>query len=244
MREATRAPRARGDPGRAVARPTWASSRRARASSSCCASAPTTTGALLVFDEVITGFRVARGGAQELYGVAARPHDHGQGRSAAACRRPPTAARATLMERIAPAGDVYQAGTLSGNPLAVAAGLATLRAARRRAPTPSLPRTTEPLADGLRTAAAQAGVPVQVAGRPGPADRCSSADAAGARLRGRGRLRPARPTAPGAARCSRAASTRRLAVRGLVPVARPHRRRRRAHARGRRGGAFAEIGSS
>ena len=88
-------------------------------------------GALLVFDEVITGFRVARGGAQELYGVepdlTVLGKVLGGGLPAAAFGGP-----RELMERIAPAGDVYQAGTLSGNPLAVAAGLATLRAARRR----------------------------------------------------------------------------------------------------------------
>ena len=84
-----------------------------------------------VFDEVITGFRVARGGAQELYGVepdlTVLGKVLGGGLPAAAFGGP----RET-MERIAPAGDVYQAGTLSGNPLAVAAGLATLRRARRR----------------------------------------------------------------------------------------------------------------
>ncbi len=83
-------------------------------------------GALLVFDEVITGFRVARGGAQELFGVAPDLTVMGKiiggGLPAAAVGGP-----RELMERLAPAGDVYQAGTLSGNPLAVAAGLATLR---------------------------------------------------------------------------------------------------------------------
>ncbi len=83
-------------------------------------------GALLVFDEVITGFRVARGGAQELYGVEPNLTVMGKivggGLPAAAFGGP-----RRLMENIAPAGDVYQAGTLSGNPLAVAAGLATLR---------------------------------------------------------------------------------------------------------------------
>jgi glutamate-1-semialdehyde 2,1-aminomutase len=83
-------------------------------------------GALLVFDEVITGFRVARGGAQELYGVepdlTVLGKVLGGGLPAAAL-----AGRGELMKRVAPAGDVYQAGTLSGNPLAVAAGLATLR---------------------------------------------------------------------------------------------------------------------
>src|SRR5690242_11431448 len=81
------------------------------------------TGALLVFDEVITGFRLARGGAQELTGVVpdlvVMGKVLGGGLPAAAY-----GGRHDLMERIAPAGDVYQAGTLSGNPLAVAAGLA------------------------------------------------------------------------------------------------------------------------
>jgi glutamate-1-semialdehyde 2,1-aminomutase len=81
--------------------------------------------ALLIFDEVITGFRVARGGAQELYGIAPDLTMLGKvlggGLPAAAY-----GGRRELMERVAPSGDVYQAGTLSGNPLAVAAGLATL----------------------------------------------------------------------------------------------------------------------
>ena len=82
------------------------------------------TGALLIFDEVITGFRVARGGAQERYGdpdLTILGKVIGGGLPAAAY-----GGRRALMERIAPAGDVYQAGTLSGNPLAVAAALATL----------------------------------------------------------------------------------------------------------------------
>ena len=83
------------------------------------------SGALLVFDEVITGFRVARGGAQELYGVTPDLTVLGKiiggGLPAAAFGGP-----RKLMEMLAPAGDVYQAGTLSGNPLAVAAGRATL----------------------------------------------------------------------------------------------------------------------
>jgi glutamate-1-semialdehyde 2,1-aminomutase len=117
-------------------------------------------GALLVFDEVITGFRVARGGAQERLGVMPDLTILGKviggGLPAAAYGGP-----AVLMERIAPAGDVYQAGTLSGNPLAVAAALATFElldeAAYER-----LDRLTAALADGLRGAAAAAGVPVQV----------------------------------------------------------------------------------
>ncbi len=87
------------------------------------------SGALLVFDEVITGFRVARGGAQERYGV--RPDLTILGKIVGGGL--PLAAfggRADVMERLAPAGDVYQAGTLSGNPLATAAGLSVLRRLR------------------------------------------------------------------------------------------------------------------
>jgi glutamate-1-semialdehyde 2,1-aminomutase len=87
------------------------------------------SGALLVFDEVITGFRVARGGAQELYGVI--PDVTILGKIAGGGL--PLAAfggRAEIMDRLAPSGDVYQAGTLSGNPLATAAGLAVLRRLR------------------------------------------------------------------------------------------------------------------
>jgi glutamate-1-semialdehyde 2,1-aminomutase len=84
------------------------------------------SGALLVFDEVITGFRVARGGAQERFGV--KPDLTVLGKIVGGGL--PLAAfggRAELMDRLAPAGDVYQAGTLSGNPLATAAGLSVLR---------------------------------------------------------------------------------------------------------------------
>ena len=87
------------------------------------------SGALLVFDEVITGFRVARGGAQERYGVS--PDLTVLGKIVGGGL--PLAAfggRADVMERLAPAGDVYQAGTLSGNPLATAAGLSVLRRLR------------------------------------------------------------------------------------------------------------------
>jgi len=120
-------------------------------------------GALLVLDEVISGFRVARGGAQELYGVAADLTILGKvlggGLPAAAY-----GGRREVMSLVAPAGDVYQAGTLAGNPLAVAAGLATLERldgdayARLRA-------LTSALAGGLRDAAD--GLPVQVVSVPG-----------------------------------------------------------------------------
>jgi glutamate-1-semialdehyde 2,1-aminomutase len=120
-------------------------------------------GALLVLDEVISGFRVARGGAQELYGVDADLTIMGKilggGLPAAAY-----GGRRDLMSRIAPAGDVYQAGTLSGNPLAVAAGLATLE---RLAVTSysRLREATTLLATGLRDAAGDR--PVQVVSEPG-----------------------------------------------------------------------------
>jgi glutamate-1-semialdehyde 2,1-aminomutase len=123
------------------------------------------TGALLVFDEVISGFRVARGGAQSLFGVTPDLTILGKivggGLPAAAYGGP-----RALMQRIAPAGDVYQAGTLSGNPLAVAAALATLAQldaeAYRR-----LAQVTETLAAGLRAVAAEAGRAVQVPSLPG-----------------------------------------------------------------------------
>jgi glutamate-1-semialdehyde 2,1-aminomutase len=118
------------------------------------------TGALLVFDEVISGFRVAPGGVQEREGVTPDLTILGKviggGLPAAAYAGP-----RELMERIAPAGDVYQAGTLSGNPLATAAGLATL--ALLDAPAyERVERTAAALAAGLRRVAAQTGVPVQV----------------------------------------------------------------------------------
>jgi glutamate-1-semialdehyde 2,1-aminomutase len=119
------------------------------------------TGALLIFDEVITGFRVARGGAQEREGVmpdlTVLGKIIGGGLPAAAY-----AGRRELMERIAPAGDVYQAGTLSGNPLATAAGLATLELLADDAYA-SLDRITRTLAEGLEEAAQDAGVAATVA---------------------------------------------------------------------------------
>ncbi|MDX6702969.1 MAG: glutamate-semialdehyde -aminomutase [Baekduia sp.] len=122
-------------------------------------------GALLIFDEVISGFRVAEGGAQEREGVmpdlTVMGKVIGGGLPAAAY-----GGKRTLMERVAPAGDVYQAGTLSGNPVAVAAGLTTLRLLDEPAYL-RLSATTEALAGGLRDAAAGAGVPVSVTSVPG-----------------------------------------------------------------------------
>jgi glutamate-1-semialdehyde 2,1-aminomutase len=120
-------------------------------------------GALLIFDEVITGFRVARGGAQELYGIEPDLTILGKvlggGLPAAAFGGPREA-----MERIAPTGDVYQAGTLSGNPLAVAAGLATLRALDAVA-YEHLSALTDRLAAGLSSLVAERAL--QVASAPG-----------------------------------------------------------------------------
>jgi glutamate-1-semialdehyde 2,1-aminomutase len=122
-------------------------------------------GALLILDEVISGFRVARGGAQELHGVEADLTIMGKvlggGLPAAAY-----GGRRDLMSRVAPAGDVYQAGTLSGNPLAVAAGRATLEQLDARA-YERLGVLSANLAAGLRAAATAAGVEVQVALAPG-----------------------------------------------------------------------------
>lgn len=114
-------------------------------------------GALLVFDEVMTGFRIAAGGARERFGVTADLTTLGKviggGLPAAAY-----GGRRDIMERIAPSGPVYQAGTLSGNPLAMAAGLATLEVL-----TPALHERIEQrtgrLADGMRAIAAALDVP-------------------------------------------------------------------------------------
>jgi glutamate-1-semialdehyde 2,1-aminomutase len=106
------------------------------------------SGALLVFDEVITGFRVARGGAQERFGVRADLTILGKivggGLPLAAF-----GGRAEVMALLAPSGDVYQAGTLSGNPLATAAGLAVLRRLRDDSVYDELERLGARLEDGL-----------------------------------------------------------------------------------------------
>ena len=118
-------------------------------------------GALLVFDEVMTGFRVAFGGAQSLYGV--RPDLTCLGKIIGGGL--PCAAyggREDLMRRIAPDGPIYQAGTLSGNPLAMAAGLATLEMLRDEADYAALEQRSATLAAGLLEAARRTGIPLQV----------------------------------------------------------------------------------
>ena len=116
-------------------------------------------GSLLVFDEVMTGFRVAPGGAQERFGV--RPDLTTLGKVIGAGL--PVGAyggRRDVMDHIAPVGPVYQAGTLSGNPLAMAAGLAQLRILRDENPYPELERRTRRLVSGLLAGAAELGVPM------------------------------------------------------------------------------------
>ncbi len=117
------------------------------------------SGAVLIFDEVMTGFRVARGGAQSVYGVKPDLTTLGKviggGMPAAAF-----GGRREIMEHIAPLGPVYQAGTLSGNPVAMAAGIATLQGIDRPGFYEALSATTGRLADGLASAAAEAGIPL------------------------------------------------------------------------------------
>ncbi len=120
----------------------------------------TRSGAVLVFDEVITGFRLAPGGAQQMHGVTPDLTVLGKvvggGFPLAAL-----AGSASLMDHLAPVGGVYQAGTLSGNPVAVAAGLAQLSLIDDQTH-PRLDAITERVVDGLREALAGAGRPVQV----------------------------------------------------------------------------------
>ena len=118
-------------------------------------------GALLIFDEVMTGFRVARGGAQELFDV--RPDLTTLGKVVGGGM--PAAAywgRADIMASIAPDGPVYQAGTLSGNPLAMAAGLATLNGIDTPGFYASLGQRTNELAQGLAARAKAAEIPLAV----------------------------------------------------------------------------------
>ena len=114
-------------------------------------------GALLIFDEVMTGFRLARGGAQELYGI--RPDITTLGKIIGGGL--PVGAyggRREIMNHIAPAGPIYQAGTLSGNPLSMTAGLITLRRLRDRSVYEQLERASAKLVEGLANAAREAGV--------------------------------------------------------------------------------------
>jgi glutamate-1-semialdehyde 2,1-aminomutase len=116
-------------------------------------------GTVLIFDEVMTGFRVARGGAQALYGVTpdltALGKIIGGGMPVGAF-----GGRRDIMEKISPLGPVYQAGTLSGNPIAMTAGLKTLELLSAPGFHESLAATTERLTSGMEAAAEAAGVPL------------------------------------------------------------------------------------
>jgi len=118
-------------------------------------------GALLIFDEVITGFRVAYGGAQAVFGIEPELTTLGKiiggGLPVGAY-----GGRAEIMDHILPAGKIFQAGTLSGNPLATAAGIATLRVLRDTNPYPELERLAIKLATGLEDAAQRAGIPASI----------------------------------------------------------------------------------
>ncbi len=118
-------------------------------------------GTLLIFDEIMTGFRVSYGGAQELYRV--RPDITTLGKIIGGGL--PVGAyggNKAIMQMVAPQGAVYQAGTLSGNPLAMAAGIATLKSLKKPGTYEKLEALSAALAQGLRTAAEKAGCPVQV----------------------------------------------------------------------------------
>ncbi len=118
-------------------------------------------GAVLIFDEVMTGFRLALGGAQERFGVTPDLTTLGKivggGLPLGAY-----GGRAELMDQVLPAGKVFQAGTLSGNPLATAAGAATLNLLKENPPYERLERLGQRLADGLLLAATSAGIPHQI----------------------------------------------------------------------------------
>ncbi|KAF0180591.1 MAG: glutamate-1-semialdehyde 2 1-aminomutase [Nitrospirae bacterium] len=115
------------------------------------------SGTVLIFDEVMTGFRVSRGGAQEAFGITPDLTCLGKVIGGGL----PVGAyggRADIMEMIAPEGPVYQAGTLSGNPIAMTAGIETLKVLKKKSTYPAIEKTMQHLAEGLKDAAAKAGV--------------------------------------------------------------------------------------
>ena len=127
-----------------------------------CRELCTRYGAILIFDEVMTGFRLAYGGAQELFGI--RPDLTTLGKIVGGGM--PVGAyggRADIMNSISPVGPVYQAGTLSGNPLAMACGIGTLKVLKQTSPYAALNTATERLVAGLAAGARAAGIPHQAA---------------------------------------------------------------------------------
>src|SRR5207253_7356839 len=116
---------------------------------------------LLIFDEVITGFRVALGGAQQRFGIRADLTTLGKiiggGLPVGAY-----GGRRDILEHVAPVGPVYQAGTLSGNPLAMAAGIATLTEMRKPGQYAELERKSQLLGDGIAQAIRETGTPAQL----------------------------------------------------------------------------------
>ncbi len=127
-----------------------------------CRELCTKHGAILIFDEVMTGYRVSLGGAQELFGIMPDLTTLGKiiggGLPVGAY-----GGRAEVMDTVSPVGPVYQAGTLSGNPLAMASGLATLKVLQETNPYPQLAETTASLCRRLSQAAEAAGIPHQLA---------------------------------------------------------------------------------
>ena len=183
------------------------------------------SGALLVFDEVITGFRIARGGAQERLGVRADLTILGKivggGMPIGAF-----GGSTEIMRHLAPVGDVYQAGTLSGNPLATAAGISVLRRLRDPAVYEELERRAARLEAGLGA--------LGVFQRVGAMGTLFMGSDRGPELRGRVRLRHGalQRVLPAHARARHLRSA--LAVRGHVRLARPRRRGDRQDGGGRR----------
>lgn len=127
-----------------------------------CRELCTKSGSVLIFDEVMTGFRLAYGGAQERFGITPDLTTLGKivggGLPVGAY-----GGRAEIMNQISPAGPVYQAGTLSGNPLAMASGIATLQVLKETFPYLQLESITQTLCDGLSAIAQELGIPHSVA---------------------------------------------------------------------------------
>ncbi|REJ72428.1 MAG: glutamate-1-semialdehyde-2,1-aminomutase [Planctomycetota bacterium] len=127
-----------------------------------CRELCTRHGAVLIFDEVMTGFRLSYGGAQELFGVTPDLTTLGKivggGLPVGAY-----GGRADIMDKVSPVGPVYQAGTLSGNPLAMASGIATLTVLKNESPYTRLDEMTGGLVAGIEAAADHAGLPHQTA---------------------------------------------------------------------------------